>query len=345
MHDEAVLVRQWRASGDRVAFARVVNRVGLSPDLDLDLQAYSAGGDSSGRLLAGAADERTTSALRKALDQPAGSPAAIVTVQVDAEQAADAGLSEAGTAYLLVQTTDAVPDEFWDAMVARHPVVLATGIGGPVAEAGSLVVVAGQDPVGSLDRDNINEGASAMALKMLAAGVKASAMLDTDRGTVLVEAFVSPPHVVVAGEGDVANAIVAQAHLLGWMGRVASDAGALDEALAWSAEAGAVVVHSHDDIFGTDALYAALRSGAFYIGAMGSRRILSDRAGRLTWLGLGPEEIQRIHGPVGLDLGGRAPAEMALAICAEILASRTGREPMKPRATDDSMRQRAPAAP
>ena len=83
----------------------------------------------------------------------------------------------------------------------------------------------------------------------------------------------------------------------------------------------AVVTLSHDPKLDDPALVAALHSPAFYIGALGSTRTHAQRVQRLTELGLG-EEVARIHAPVGLALGGRSPAEIAVAILAQIVQER-----------------------
>ncbi len=79
----------------------------------------------------------------------------------------------------------------------------------------------------------------------------------------------------------------------------------------------------HDD----RALGVAVRSEAFYIGALGSRRTHAKRTERLEDAGYTKDEIARIHAPVGLDLGARAPGEIAVAIIAQIVAAKRGRGP------------------
>lgn len=81
----------------------------------------------------------------------------------------------------------------------------------------------------------------------------------------------------------------------------------------------AVVTLTHDPKIDDPALIAALRSPAFYIGALGSRRTHASRLERLTAAGFDDRALARIHGPIGLDLGGRAPAEIACAILAQTI--------------------------
>jgi xanthine dehydrogenase accessory factor len=74
------------------------------------------------------------------------------------------------------------------------------------------------------------------------------------------------------------------------------------------------------------ALRAALPSPAFYIGALGSKATQAKRRERLLEAGLSEEQIARLRAPIGLDLGGRSPEEIALAVMAQIVAVRNGRE-------------------
>jgi xanthine dehydrogenase accessory factor len=86
----------------------------------------------------------------------------------------------------------------------------------------------------------------------------------------------------------------------------------------------AVAALTHDPKLDDLALLEALKSPAFYVGALGSRANTARRRERLALFDLSREEIARLHGPVGLDLGGRTPAEIALSIAAEMVAVRHG---------------------
>ncbi|MHB8505700.1 MAG: XdhC family protein, partial [Acidimicrobiales bacterium] len=95
------------------------------------------------------------------------------------------------------------------------------------------------------------------------------------------------------------------------------------------------------------ALGAGLDAGVAYVGAMGSRATQSRRLERLRADGRTEEELDRIHRPVGLDLGGRSAPEVALSICAEILAAHCGRDarPLKDRTGPINDRPTAGAVP
>lgn len=96
-----------------------------------------------------------------------------------------------------------------------------------------------------------------------------------------------------------------------------------DEALAeWRPDrASAVVTLTHDPKLDDVALDAALRSEAYYIAALGSRKTHAARLERLAALGFGADDLARIHGPAGLDIGAATPAEIALSVAAQMVAA------------------------
>jgi xanthine dehydrogenase accessory factor len=88
----------------------------------------------------------------------------------------------------------------------------------------------------------------------------------------------------------------------------------------------AIAVLTHDPKLDDAALTIALRSPAAYVGAMGSTRTQAKRRERLLTAGIAEEELERMAAPIGLDLGALTPQETALAIMAEVVALRRGRE-------------------
>jgi xanthine dehydrogenase accessory factor len=162
--------------------------------------------------------------------------------------------------------------------------------------------------------------------------------------TVFADVSVPPPRLFVYGAADTADALCAAAKLLGWR-TIVADARprfatperlrSADEILVlWPDEAlahvtpdasTAVVVLAHDDKFDLPLVRGALATEAFYLGWLGSRRNQERRRGLLLEEGVAEEELERISGPAGLDLGAASPEETAVSILAEILAVRTGR--------------------
>jgi xanthine dehydrogenase accessory factor len=162
-----------------------------------------------------------------------------------------------------------------------------------------------------------------------------------DGSKVFAEWYGPPPRLLVYGAVDTAEALCRAASLLGWH-TIVADARAkfatreripsADELIvAWPDEAlarvvpdhqTAIVVLTHDDKFDEPALIGALATEAFYVGALGSRRNQERRRERLLEAGVAPEQLDRIMGPCGLDLGADTQEETALSILAEILAVR-----------------------
>lgn len=83
----------------------------------------------------------------------------------------------------------------------------------------------------------------------------------------------------------------------------------------------AVAALTHDPKIDDPALDAALKAGCFYVGALGSRKTHAARVGRLAGLGHGPDTLALIHAPIGLDIGAVTPAEIAVSILGEVIAS------------------------
>jgi len=127
---------------------------------------------------------------------------------------------------------------------------------------------------------------------------------------------------LVVGAGPVSEALSPLAELLGWKPVVAAT---YDEVVAVIGGADAMVVTSHDAEVEGPALKAGLERQLLYIGGMGSRKTQARRAEWLTANGVSDADQARIHGPAGLDIGADGPAEIALAILAELVAVQRGR--------------------
>jgi xanthine dehydrogenase accessory factor len=171
-----------------------------------------------------------------------------------------------------------------------------------------------------------------------------SHVLALEGRTVLADVSAPPPRLLVYGAVDTAEALCRAAKLLGWR-TVVADARAsfataermpsADELLLlWPDEAlaqvepdigTAIVVLTHDDKFDLPMIRGALASDAFYVGWIGSHRNQERRRGLLREDGITDDELSRICGPTGLDIGANTPAETAVSILGEIIAARSGR--------------------
>jgi xanthine dehydrogenase accessory factor len=162
---------------------------------------------------------------------------------------------------------------------------------------------------------------------------------------VLFDPLVPSPTLVIVGGVHIAMALTRLAQAVGYRVVVVDPRGAFatperfpdtvietswpDEGLrrVGLSSSSAVAVLSHDPKLDDPALMVALRSPAFYIGALGSRKTQALRRSRLKAAGLTDDELARLHGPIGIDIGRTDPEGIALAILAEIVAIRGGKDP------------------
>jgi xanthine dehydrogenase accessory factor len=161
---------------------------------------------------------------------------------------------------------------------------------------------------------------------------------------VFYEVYRPAPRLIVVGAVHVAAELVNFAQRFGFRTHVVDPRGAfatetrfpnVDALLRqWPDEAlpkigltpdTAVVIVSHDPKLDDPALCLALPSPAFYVGALGSRKTHAQRVERLLAAGLSQSNLDRLHAPIGLNIGGRTPAEIALSIMAQIVAARNGK--------------------
>ena len=203
---------------------------------------------------------------------------------------------------------------------------------------GKALVVEGGETVG----DGVPDAALEQFDELVRGG--RNRLLEIDGARIFAEWYGPPPRLLVYGAVDTGEALCKAAKLLGWTAIVA-DARATfltpermpsaDQLIAkWPQDAiaevapdhqTAIVVLTHDDKFDEPALLAALETEAFYIGALGSRRNQERRRERLLEAGVSQEQLSRIVGPCGLDLGADTQEETALSILSEILAVRARR--------------------
>ncbi|MDI3340809.1 MAG: XdhC/CoxI family protein [Sphaerobacter sp.] len=240
--------------------------------------------------------------------------------------------------------------ELRDAIAADTPVALATVVAGGQVGAKLLVYEDGRRS-GSLGDAALDEQVAADALAMLAEGRSETRTYQSGDETpaeVYIESYLPPRRMVIVGAVHTAIPLEKFARELGYY-TIVVDAreffatrerfpDAHELIVAWPDEALSrlplgpqtdIVLLSHDPKFEDPALEVALRSRAGYIGAMGSKKTSAERNERLRAAGFTDEQIARIHGPIGIDIGARSPEEIAISILAEIIAVRRGRDPRR----------------
>lgn len=211
----------------------------------------------------------------------------------------------------------------------KRPVVLATFL-----KTGEqrLLYLYGKKGLKDID-PRIGEAARAALLEDKARTI------ETEQGPLFLNVFNPPLRLILVGAVHIAQALVPMAQLTGYDVAVIDPRSAFGSAERfpgvtlsndWPDEAmaqmkpdlrTAVVTLTHDPKIDDPALVAALKSDVFYIGALGSKKTHAARLERLTAAGFGPEDFARIHGPVGLSIGAKSPAEIAISILAQMTAA------------------------
>jgi xanthine dehydrogenase accessory factor len=236
-------------------------------------------------------------------------------------------------------------DTLHAAVDSERAVALATVVAGPGIGAKLLV-----DPdglrLGSLGDPALDEQVCADALLMLDAERNEARDYPAGAGqaTVLIETYPPPPHLVIVGAVHTAIPLTTAAKLLGFRVTVVDprttfatrerfpDADELvtewpDDALPGLRldRSTYVAVLTHDPKFDDPAVRIALAHPVRYVGALGSKSTQARRRAALLEAGVPEQELARIFGPIGLPIGGRTPAELAISILAENVAVRRGR--------------------
>jgi xanthine dehydrogenase accessory factor len=328
-------IERWRARGERFAVATVVATRRSAPRPVGAKFAVSATGEMAGSVSGGCVESDVYDHACQVLE---GARPQFLSYGIADDLAFSVGLPCGGEIDVFVESSpDELVERLLEVIRTEERAVLFTVVEGEPLGAELLVTEAGE---------RLGDGPKELAGhvdELLRRGRNTQIDLDDGR-KVFAEIYGPPPRLVVIGAVDTAEALCAAAKQLGWHTIVADPRGkfttkeripSADELLvSWPQEAiehvepdyqTAVVVLTHDDKFDVPAIQGALATEAFYIGALGSRRNQERRRERLIEAGVDEGELERVSGPTGLDIGADTPAETALSILAEILATRAGR--------------------
>lgn len=345
----------WRAEGAEPGRAVVIRTFGSAPRSEgavlLVTDDGRLAGSVSGGCVEGAAAEEIARARRTG-------HARVVRYGISDEEAWDVGLACGGTIDVLIQPV--VPAEVEAAVRGSggpggRSIVIATALppDAPPVAFGEHRPGDGAPPEAPvvIDADGTMGGAAldGETAATLAAVASDALLLGRSRTVEaggrqwFIEVYPVRPRLVIVGAVETARALIGYARALGYETIVIDGRAAFatrerfpdadQVVVGWPDEVAdeiglgpldAVAILSHDPKFDEPAIRVSLARGCRYVGAVGSRKTQRDRRARLLAGGVPESDLARLRGPIGLDLGGREPSEMALSIMAEVVATRYG---------------------
>ncbi len=350
----ASAVAGWLRDGRRVAAGLLVEVEGSSP-LDVGASMYiDDQGGIEGSITGGCVEGAVAAAAMEMLET--GAPPQLVTYGISDELAGTVGLMCGGIVHIFIHEIRAEHQEAvladLQATIDHTPAGLVTLLDGE--NAGAKLFVDAERTLGSLGQGELlDKNAKREAQGLLDEGRSSLRDFGEDGASlgsglrVYNSIQAEPPRMVVFGAIDFSSALAPLAKGLGYRVTIADPRSAFLKSRRFSAAAetevgwpdavldgvelgrrDSVLIFTHDPKLDVPAVQAALKTGAGYIGALGSRNTTADRNRRLRDVGVTDEEIDRIFAPCGLDIGASTVEETAVAVLAEIIAHRAGRHGM-----------------
>ena len=325
-------LENWLNAGERVALATVISTWGSAPRPAGSYMAISEKGDLVGSVSGGCVEGAVVQAAQEVIktQQPQR-----LHFGVADETAWDVGLACGGEIDIFLQPVQpALLSNLLTRLKTNQDSILATVVAGSADQLGAQVLI---DVKGA--RIAGSHGAT-ITEKDLAPTKKHAALLSQPDREVFINPLGAAPTVVMIGGGHIAVALAHVAKTLNFQTVVIDPRKTFASAerfahadrliQSWPQKAfqefklnssTALACLSHDPKIDDPALLAALRSDAFYIGALGSQRTQAKRRQRLLQAGLSEADLARLRAPIGLEIGAKTPEEIALAIMAEIIAA------------------------
>jgi len=320
-------LERWVSEGVEVALGSIVERVGSAPRDPGASLAVAASGEVAGGISGGCVEPEVIRLGREVL---AGAPGTLRSFGLDDPAGLDAGLSCGGRITVAVYRLDGrLVSAVAEAVRADRPVAVALRLDAPHFGEQTLIEAHGDG-----DGDCALAAAARGLLELGEGG-----LVETEAGErAFVEAYAPRPNLYLFGISEHVAALVPIAKMLGYRVTVCDPRRVFlnaerfpladelvedwpDRFLARTNldRRSAICMMSHDLKFDVPGLKAALASEAGFIGAMGSATTRRERADRLAALGVEVSALERIHAPVGLQIGARSPEEVAVSIAAELV--------------------------
>lgn len=350
MKDILPAIESWCSQGDRVAIATVVSVVGSAPRRPGAKLAVNERGELAGSVSGGCVDPAVVQVALEVIQH--GRPQMLEFGITEAENVEQIGLACGGTIRVFVEINmSGLYEALKTALNQEQGIAMATLVSGLGDVGAKLLVHADQTVHGTLGLPALDALAIADAKEAIWRGdpriytYVLEGMTAPQSFDVFIEGFPPAPELIIIGAGHVAISLTTIAKALHYHVVVIDARAAFatrerfphaDELIvAWPDEvlqnrllypSTAVAVLTHDPKFDEPALKVLLAHQVGYIGVIGSRTTSRERAERLKREGITEEQIRRIHGPIGLEIGASSPEEIALAIMAEIVAVHHGKE-------------------
>jgi xanthine dehydrogenase accessory factor len=340
-------INEWRDADEAVAVATVVSTWGSAPRAVGAKMALTPSNKVAGSVSGGCVEGAVIEAGVETLDT--GKPQLLQFGVADETAFEVVGLACGGSIAVFVEPLTPVLHNFWRDAIARDiPVVTATVIKGPPELVGyKLMRTADGVSHTSAQHERFNEVTPqlhTLAQFALSDGVSKRVDLPSPRAEVFLDVTLPKPTLALIGGVHIAIALTAMAKALGYRVVIIDPRSAFGNAERFPyadqivaaypdkafdqvpiTRSTAVVTLTHDAKFDDPALKIALPSPAFYVGALGGKKTQAARRERLLKAGLTEAQVNRLHAPIGLDIGTRTPEEIALATLAQIVAARNGR--------------------
>jgi xanthine dehydrogenase accessory factor len=332
---------RWCAQRESIAVATVIQTWGSSPRRVGAKMAITASGQISGSVSGGCVEGAVAETGMDVIKT--GKPQ-LLHFGVSNETAWDVGLACGGSLDVFVKALDSTHYErVRPVFQAERALVIATVLGGSLAGR-EIVVCEDGTVIGSVGEGLDQPILAAAQEAMLTEKPRRFTLPAADPVDVFLDVIAPSPEIVVVGGVHIAITLTQLAKVMGYRTIVIDPREAFGSQERFShidcliqewpdkaldqvklSRRSAVVMLTHDPKIDDPALKIALPSPAFYVGALGSRLTQEQRRQRMRDAGISESNLTRLHGPVGIDLGGQTPEEIALAIMAEIVAVRNSR--------------------
>jgi len=335
MRDILTDLTRWRGEGKSIALATVIQTWGSSPRGVGSKMAMTLDGNVTGSVSGGCVENAVVEAGIQSLktNRPQ-----LLHFGIADETAWEVGLACGGSIDVFVKPLDNdFFEELRSALENNEPLLVATVIRGPDPLLGRELLIRDQSRFTGWPGNEWNGQIDRLASEIFPQGISRRVVLNDDT-ELFFETILPPPTLVMVGGVHIAIALSSLAKTLGYRTIVIdprkawgdpkrfSDVDRLIQ--AWPEDAfgqieitrsTAIATLTHDPKLDDPALKYALSSPAFYVGALGSTTTQSKRRERLSREGLSESQLDRLHGPIGLDINAQTPEEIALAIMAEVV--------------------------